>query len=202
MTVAILFARQDSIYKTLPDCDVWDIERDARRWPGGGPAVAHPPCRAWGRLSHMAKPRPDEMGLARWAVAQVRQWGGVLEHPKGSRLWDDQQLPAPGAHPDEFGGWTYGISQHWWGHRAQKLTLLYIVGCAPQDVPELPALQLGAGTHVIAQDTRKGNGGKRLQKGDLGWRPFVTHAEREHTPPALAEWLVELARRCERTVTA
>ena len=48
MTVAILFARSDSYYKTLPECDVWDIERDARKWPGGAPVVAHPPCRAWG----------------------------------------------------------------------------------------------------------------------------------------------------------
>ena len=40
MTIAVLFARADSVYKTLPDCDVWDIDRDARRWPGGGPVVA------------------------------------------------------------------------------------------------------------------------------------------------------------------
>lgn len=26
--------------------------------------------------------------------------------------------------------------------------------------------------------------------------PSITKPEREHTPPALAEWLVELARRC------
>jgi len=28
-------------------------------------------------------------------------------------------------------------------------------------------------------------------------RPHITKAEREHTPPPLAEWLVELARRCK-----
>lgn len=196
MDVAVLFARQDSTYKTLPGVDVYDIDRDARTFQGGMPVVAHPPCRAWGRLSHMAKPRPDEKDLARWAVAQLRQYGGVLEHPNGSKLWADQQLPAPGAPADQYGGWTLGISQHWWGHRAEKKTLLYIVGCRPNDIPDLPSISLGSGTHVIAQDTRKGNGGRRLQKGDLGWRPFVTHAEREHTPPKLAAWLVELARRC------
>lgn len=42
-TVAALFVRADSIYKTMPDVDAWDIERDARRWPGGCPVVAHPP---------------------------------------------------------------------------------------------------------------------------------------------------------------
>lgn len=47
-TVAVLFARADSTYKTLPGTDVWDIERNAKLWPGGAPVVAHPPCRAWG----------------------------------------------------------------------------------------------------------------------------------------------------------
>lgn len=194
--VAALFVRSDSIYYTLPGVDCWNIERDARQWPGGVPGVFHPPCRAWGRLAHMANPRPDEKDLARWAVGQVRRWGGVLEHPAASRLWADMMLPPPGRGKDAFDGWTLGISQHWWGHRAEKKTLLYIVGCTAGGMPDMPALALGSGTHVIAQDTRAGNGGRRLGPGDLGWRPFVTHAEREHTPPALAEWLVELARRC------
>ena len=144
----------------------------------------------------MANPRPDEKDLARWAVAQVRRWGGVVEHPNGSRLWVEQGMPAPGHGADSFGGWTLGISQHWWGHRAEKKTLLYIVGCPARSVPNMPDLQLGSGTHVIAQDTRASNGGKRLKAGEFGWRPFVTKPEREHTPPALAEWLIELARRC------
>lgn len=32
MQIAVLFARADSIYKTLPECDVWDATRDARKW--------------------------------------------------------------------------------------------------------------------------------------------------------------------------
>lgn len=181
--IAVLFARADSVYKRLPGCDVWDIDRDARQWPGGAPVVAHPPCRAWGQLRHFAKPRPDERALAPWAVDQVRRWGGVLEHPRGSQLWPTLGLPAPGAGPDAHGGWTLGISQHWWGHRAEKLTLLYIVGCRPQDLPEIPMV-LGEATHVIAMDksARRG-GGTRLRKGMPGWRPEVSKAEREHTPP-------------------
>ena len=101
MTVAVLFARADSCYKALPGCDVWDAERDARRWPGGCPVVAHPPCRAWGRLRHFAKPRPDEKALALWAVEQVRKFGGVLEHPASSTLWPAAGLPAPGARDPE-----------------------------------------------------------------------------------------------------
>lgn len=196
--VAVLFARADSIYKTLPDCDVWDIGRDARNWPGGCPVIAHPPCRAWGRLSHFAKPRADEMDLARWAVAQVRRWGGVLEHPNGSRLFAEQGMPRPGEGCDAHGGWTLGISQHWWGHRCEKLTLLYIVGVFGREVPDMPSLQLGRGTHVIAQDLRKRrrqDTSERVRPGDPEWRPSVSKAEREHTPPLLAAWLVELARR-------
>lgn len=34
-SVAVLFARADSIYKTMPQCDVYDIERDARTTRGG-----------------------------------------------------------------------------------------------------------------------------------------------------------------------
>ena len=191
--VAVLFARSDSIYKDLPGCDVWDIDRDARRWPGGVPVVAHPPCRAWGRLSHFAKPRDDEKALAFWAVHQVRTHGGVLEHPKASKLWAAAGLPEPGQ-KDEFGGWTLPIVQSWWGHRAEKATLLYIVGCVPAQLPDIP-LRLGDASHVIAQGRTRSDG-ERLVKGMAGWRPEVTKAEREHTPPALAAWLCELARRC------
>jgi hypothetical protein len=191
MTVAVLFARADSIYKTMPDCDVYDIERDARKWPGGCPVVAHPPCRAWGELSHFAKPRPDEKDLARWGVARVREWGGVLEHPRKSKLWADQRM-ATDSDPDEHGGWTLTISQHWWGHRAEKLTRLYIVGCNPQDIPNVPIV-LGEATHKVT------NGGSHARKGQPGYRPACSKAEREHTPPELARWLVELASRCKVT---
>lgn len=183
MTVAILFARADSNYKALPGCDVWDAERDARRWPGGCPVVAHPPCRAWGRLRHFAKPRPDEKALALWAVEQVRKFGGVLEHPASSTLWPAAELPAPGKR-DQWGGWTLPIHQHWWGHRAEKATLLYIVGCEPANVPPLP-YRMDEPTHVVQSRKR------------TGYRPHITKAEREHTPPELAKWLAELAASCK-----
>lgn len=180
--VAVLFARRDSIYKGMPGVDVYDIERDARQWLGGIPGVFHPPCRAWGRLRTFAKPRKGERLCATWAVRQVRQWGGVLEHPAASRLWPRCGLPEPGAGRDKYGGWTLGIHQHWWGHRAAKATLLYIVGCEPKDIPDMPPLRLDEPTHVV-----QGRGG----------RPHISKAEREHTPPELACWLVELAKSCK-----
>ncbi|MDE2441397.1 MAG: hypothetical protein KGP14_10255 [Betaproteobacteria bacterium] len=152
MTVAVLFARADSHYKALTGVDVWDAERDARRWPGGCPVVAHPPCRAWGQLRALANPRPDEKALAIYAVEQVRKFGGVLEHPKNSTLWPTLGLPRPGER-DEFGGWTLPIYQRWWGHRAEKPTLLYIVGCAPADVPPMP-LALGEAHYICGSSGR------------------------------------------------
>ena len=183
--VAVLFARADSVYKGLPGCDVWDAERDARLWQGGAPVVAHPPCRAWGRLRAFAKPRPDEMDLARFAVQMVRRCGGVLEHPAGSLVWADQGLPRPGQGRDAAGGWSLAILQHWWGHRAEKPTWLYIVGAGPRDLPTMPMV-LGPSSHVIQTRRRDDH------------RPHVTKAEREHTPADLAEWLVQLARSCRR----
>ena len=180
---AVLFARPDSIYKTLPDCDVWDKDRDARNWPGGSSVIAHPPCRAWGRLRTFAKPEPDEKELAVWSVGQVRRWGGVLEHPAGSLLWNEAGLPAPGKR-DDFGGWTLWISQWWFGHRADKPTWLYIVGCEPAELPSLP-FRIGEPTHVIQSRKRSGS------------RPHVLKAEREHTPRDLAEWLLVVAKLIE-----
>lgn len=102
--VAALFVRADSIYKDMPGVDAWDAERDARTWPGGCPVVAHPPCRAWGRLRQFAKPRADEKELALFALQQIRKFGGVLEHPAESSLWNEAFLPKPGEFPDERGG--------------------------------------------------------------------------------------------------
>lgn len=189
MQVAVLFARSDSIYKTLPGCDVWDIERDARKWPGGAPVIAHPPCRAWGRLSHMANPPAGERELALWAVDQVRAFGGVLEHPAASRLWPARLLPEPGKR-DKWGGWTLPIHQHWFGHRAQKSTYLYICGCEPAEMPAMP-LKLGKAEFIIGSSGRRMDGTRKFRGKE------VTKAEREHTPPLLAEWLCEVARRCK-----
>ena len=186
--IAVLFARHDSIYKSLPDCDVWDSERDALRWPGGSPLIAHPPCRSWGRLRHFAKPVEGERDLALWAVQQVRTYGGVLEHPAASRLWTEAGLPLPGRR-DSSDGWTLGIAQYWFGHRAEKRTWLYIHGCEPAALPTLP-FRLGEATHVVQSSKR------------LGYRPHISKAEREHTPLALACWLVHVAHLCRREDTA
>lgn len=185
--VSVLFARADSIYKQIPGCDVWDIERDARKWPGSRHVVAHPPCRAWGRLRHFAKPRDDEKELAILAVGNVRQFGGVLEHPAASSLWKAAGLPRPGSGRDEFGGWSIQVPQFWWGHRAYKSTWLYVVGCEPSEIPEIP-LVLGEAPCTVGLFSGRDRARARKE---------ISKPEREATPPKFAEWLVELARRCQ-----
>lgn len=194
--VAVLFARGDSIYKTMPGCDVWDMARDARTFKGGMPIVGHPPCRAWGQLRHFAKPRPDEKDLARRCVDQIRIEGGVLEHPAGSTLWPDKGLAQPGMFKDPYGGWTLEIDQFRFGHKIQKMTRFYIVGLDIDDLPTIPTRE-GKPQYSFNGAPSKG----RRREGKI-YLPGMTMADREHTPPALAEWLVELARRTRKPKSA
>lgn len=171
--VAALYVRGDSIYRQL-GVDCWDIERDARRYGGPGPVVAHPPCRAWGRLRAFAKPRHDEKAAGLRALWQVRRFGGVLEHPASSLLFMAAGGLRPGAGRDAFGGWVLPVLQQDFGHRAPKATWLYIVGCDPADIPGF-ALRLGVAPGRVSS---------------------MGKAERERTPEAFARWLIDLAGRC------
>ena len=193
--ISILFARRDSIYKSL-DCDVWDEDRNALEWQGGNPVVCHPPCRAWGQLRHMAKPIFGERDLAIWAIAKVREFGGVLEHPYKSVLWIELNLPEPGF-VDDYGGFTLPIFQSWFGHKADKPTKLYICGLPRKNMPAIP-LVLGDAKYICGTSGRRVNG-TRLRPGDLGYRPEISKSEREHTPLALAQWLCEVAMRVKKS---
>jgi len=190
--VAVLFARRDSVYKTFPDCDVFDADRDALNYSGGQSIVAHPPCRAWGQLAHMANPRPGERELALWAVDMIRLHGGVLEHPRASRLWKEKPLP-PVGELDAWGGFTLQVRQFDWGHKAEKATKLYVCGCDPADVPPHP-VRVGEPRFVV------GTSGRRKDGTRLGGRPEIPKSEREATPLAFAEWLVELAGLCRAPI--
>lgn len=186
--VAVLFCRGDSVYKTLPGCDAWDAERDARNYQGPTPVVAHPPCRGWGCLRMMSKASEEEKALGPWSVEQVRKWGGVLEHPRGSTLWRAVGLPRPGLSQDLYGGFALSVDQHWWGHRAQKATWLYVCGLRRADVPPMP-LHFGHAPNVVTNI-------HGLRAGMPGYRQEITKREREATPELFARWLVKLARAC------
>lgn len=95
--------------------DWWDEKRDARRYAGPNPVVAHPPCKRWGRWWYSdgsAKPGQDG-GLFASAWDSVRRFGGVLEHPAHSHAWASINMPAPA----DGAGWyrtgrTYAVSEH------------------------------------------------------------------------------------------
>lgn len=57
--VAALFVQSRGVYSSL-GVEVFDVHRDARTFDLACPVVAHPPCRGWGRLRHLARPRADE----------------------------------------------------------------------------------------------------------------------------------------------
>jgi len=172
MIVAALFVREDSHYKSM-GLDCYDLQRDARTWPGGCPAIYHPPCRSWGRYKTVAKPRPGEKELARWAIANVRRFGGVLEHPASSELWRESGCSRYGIR-DQFGGVLFPVMQSWWGHRAPKETSLYLVG---GDVPDLLSF--------YTDDIPSG----RIEN--------MCRAERERTPLPFAMFLRDLAATCK-----
>lgn len=175
--IGVLFARSDSDYKNYPEFDVYDIDRDAREFCRKVPVLAHPPCRAWGQLSHMANPREGEKQLAYFALAQVRLNGGVLEHPASSRFFKEANLPM-GMFTDDFGGFTMEIDQFDFGHVAHKATKLYICGIDIQDLPELPP------KNTLSTD--------RSICGNVKGTKRCTQYQREYTPPALIQWLKEI----------
>lgn len=81
MKVAALFVEKGGVYFGLPDVDPWDEERDARRYEGPHPVVAHPPCSRWCRLAGLVEARwghkkGDDEGCFASALASVRRWGG------------------------------------------------------------------------------------------------------------------------------
>lgn len=170
--IAVLYAKEKSVYLQIAGLDVWDEKRDARNYAGILPVIAHPPCRAWGRLRHRSKHRDDERDLAFHALGMVRDCGGVLEHPSGSAFWREADLPRPGEQPDRYGGYTIAVNQVDWGHRARKATWLYIVGVPLRRLPARPP-------PGVARTTVE-----RMWRG-----------EREATPFRFAMWLVHLASR-------
>lgn len=193
--ISVLFVAKNSVYKTMTDSagqplDCWDEDRDAMKWPGGNPIVAHPPCRLFCMLRHMSTAPLKEKELAYLSVDRVRQWGGVLEHPAYSKLWEDCNLPKPGKR-DQY-GFSYGVEQWWFGHPAKKSTWLYVVGCEPSEFPKHSFL-MGYPQHCLGKSPYRGNGDRRSKL-------FDNRKEaRSATPPAFAAWLVETAERCHKS---
>jgi hypothetical protein len=157
-------------------------DRDAREYEGPSPVVAHPPCGPWGRFWWNYKGGEGDKDCGIRAAQQVREWGGVLEHPSESGLWDAVGMPRPEEGEDHHGGFTLRVNQCDWGHPARKPTWLYVFGLRG-DVPTPPPE--GKPTMVMVRLLRNGN--------DL---PEVPKSIRHLTPEPFAKWLIELASRC------
>jgi hypothetical protein len=194
--VAALYVDTRGAYAALPGVDPWDAARDARLYAGPHPVVAHPPCHLWVNLTCVnfkryggEHNRPgNDGGCFRAALASVRQWGGVLEHPAFSRAWAafgltrptrlgwNPAAPEPGW-PGDKAGWVCEVWQSAYGHKARKRTWLYAV------LPGIP-LELRwertPGTHQVGWFDRN--------KRTLGKK------EASATPTAFRDELLRLAR--------
>jgi len=137
--IAALYVTTNGCYYGLPDVDPWDKARDARTYTGPWPVVAHPPCERWGRFWHGSTRKPHQFhlgaddGCFAAALASVRRWGGVLEHPADSHAWRAFALTAPlrsggWVIADPFGGHTCYVEQGHYGHMSRKGTWLYEYG--------------------------------------------------------------------------
>lgn len=204
MTVAALFVAEDGPYASDSRFDAWGVSRDARTYRGPLPVVAHPPCERWGRMAK-GSPRAqiyemgDDGGCFESALDDVRQFGGVLEHPQGSHAFGWFGLPIPSGRgwtpPDPWGGRSTYIDQGTYGHPAKKPTWLYAV------LPVFPRLDWtrvwgrpyigGDGYHGKAERDRAKASTKGVQKveqipKDWNWR----------TPDALKTALHDMAASC------
>jgi hypothetical protein len=137
--IAALFVEKGGVYYGLPNVDPWDKERDARNYAGPYPVIAHPPCERWGRFWHGSTRKPhqfklgDDGGCFESALAAVRRFGGVLEHPADSHAWKAFALTPPRKAggwciADPFGGLCCHVEQGFYGHFARKPTWLYAFG--------------------------------------------------------------------------
>ncbi len=169
-------------YAAMPGVQCWGVDENADTYDGDLPVVAHPPCGHWGRYWYKAH---DDGRAGPLAVAQVRRVGGVLEHPRDSRLWRHCGLPLPGWLGDNWGGFTLEVFQRDWGHRADKPTWLYVCGVPRRLVPLLPA-------PAPPREIRQTQGGTR---GEL---EKMSKTQRHLTPPPFAAWLVQLAKLATR----
>jgi hypothetical protein len=192
--VAALFVDPKGVYSGLEDVEVWDEARDARSYEGPWPAAAHPPCNRWSILAALNQRHGYEIGADEGcfasALASVRRWGGVLEHPANSFAWARFGLPVPvrfgwaGSLTDQ--GLTTEVDQGVYGHPCRKRTWLYYVGPNPI---ELDWREATDATQIVSD---LGPGGSRRRGAD--WKPGVQYGAASATPEAFARMLVTLAR--------
>lgn len=202
--IAALFVERGGVYWDLPGVDPWDEARDARLYAGPHPVVAHPPCERWGRYAR-GGPNPHaarrelgaDDGCFAAAIASVRAFGGVLEHPEASHAWRAFGLLAPpwGGSWVAAGdgvGWTCCVEQGHYGHPARKATWLYAAG-----VSSLPSLHWGRSNkaHRLARlDAGFHSREERRRSVKRGTIQRLSKKQAKATPPAFRDVLLSIAR--------
>ncbi len=202
--IAALFVEEGGTYSKIPNVDLWTESRDARRYNGPWPVVAHPPCQRWGKmwfgqpltvkLTGVRKKKGDDGGCFASALWDVIKWGGVLEHPWQSHAWPNFGLNIPPRSggwikADDFGGWTCCVEQGQYGHYARKPTMLYAFGV------DLPELKWGHTEAKYDPAVVARMGLKRAKRlGEVGARGGGTDSSpRIHTPMEFAKLLIGIA---------
>ena len=205
--IAALFVETGGAYFNLPDVDPWDVARDARSYAGPHSVVAHPPCERWGsfwpgspvQVSRGIRfKKGDDGGCFKAALWAVREFGGVIEHPRGSHAWEHFGILRP---PND-GGWvdagdgigvTWCVYQGHYGHKALKPTWLYFVG---EIAPELLWGKPEGEFMTVAGTSFKTVAHRREAEAN-GWRysPRLPTKLRNATPVPFRDLLIDLARR-------
>ncbi len=201
--ISALFVETGGCYFGLPDVDPWDVTRDARLYAGPWPVVAHPPCERWGRYwsggpsATVRRRKGDDGGCFAAALASVRKWGGVLEHPAASHAWVAFGLIPPArwgawTAADFEGGWTCCVEQGAYGHPARKATWLYANGV------ELPSLRWGSAPgDFVRLDEGFHSAEERRRAIRTGACQRLSRRQCAATPAEFRDLLVSIARTAE-----
>lgn len=191
--IAALFVETGGCYFGLPHVDPWDRERDARNYRGPHPVVAHPPCERWHQLSAVNHKRwgyriNEDGGCFVAALAAVRRFGGILEHPAETRAFRFHGLPEPiggGWQRTIEGDWITEVNQSAYGHRATKRT--WLVYCGEVIPPALDWRRV-RGTHQIGLFDRT--------------LPELPKPERAATPIPFRDLLISIAETARQRIAA
>lgn len=201
--ISVLFVEEQGTYSQFSDLDLWPETRDARKFRGPGPAIAHPPCKRWGRYwsggpsSKTRLHKGDDDGCFAAALWAVRTFGGVIEHPEASHAWKWFGIQRPNRKGgwtslDDFEGRSCCVEQGHYGHRARKATWLYAVGCKPAELiwGASEGERLDAGFHSTQERRRA------MQSKDYRPARRLSSKENLSTPRPFAEALIRLVDSC------
>ncbi len=203
--IAALYVLPDGPYVGRSGVDPWPESRDARLYAGPHPVVAHPPCERWGRYwnggpSPNARRRTlgDDAGCFAAALASVRRWGGVIEHPEASHAWRRFGLVTPPRFggwvaADLLGGWTCCVEQGHYGHPARKATWLYVFGVAGSRLPELIWGPVDKAHRLTRLDAGYHSKEERRRAQKRGTITRLSKRQAKASPPAFRDILLSIA---------